>query len=105
MWFYPSAFYFGDMGYNFARGNYFGPGRIDTSFKSAPVSKLDAVAKRHDRRYVEAERIGGRKGRVSKAGADLDMARESILVNPLVGAYMGLQFGARVLTFNQFDFF
>ena len=105
MWFYPAAFYFGEAAHSFLRGNYFGPGRIDPSFKSAPVSSLDAAAMRHDRRYVQAERIGGRKGRVAKAGADLDMARETFLDNPLVGTYMGLQFGARVLTFNQFDFF
>lgn len=84
------------------RGNYFGHGRGDDTFQASPITSLDAAAMRHDYRYFTAG--SGRSGRVQKAGADLDMAGEVFLSNPLVGAAMAGQFALRVLTFNQFDF-
>lgn len=102
--FWPAAFFLGEsikVIDTYSRGHYFGHGKGDDSYSSVPINSLDRAAMRHDYAYSISD--PGRSGRVQKAGADLDMAGETFLSSPLVGAAMAGQFALRVLTFNQFD--
>lgn len=104
--FWPAAFFLSagnvaDIVYTQDKGHYFGHGKGDESFQAVPINSLDRAAMRHDYSYLTAG--SGRSGRVQKAGADLDMAGEVLLDNPLVAAAMAGQFAFRVLTFNTFD--
>lgn len=97
----PKWFWTHEIFDTWERGYYFGPGKTDSTYSSVPINALDRAARVHDYRYATSG--SGRSGRVQKATADLDMAGEVFLDNPIAGAAMAGQFALRVLTFNQFD--
>jgi hypothetical protein len=85
----------------FSPWEYLGPW-TDLEKAGAPVSFLDSRAKIHDYAYREANRYGGRRGRVEKTKADYEMA--FTFANPLVSSYLFTQATLRVFTFNMVEF-
>jgi YD repeat-containing protein len=79
---------------------YFGPG-TDLKKAGKPISELDRLARTHDYAYDDANRMGGRRGRVEKTKADYAMAFDT--TNPFVAVGLFTQATVRVFTFNMVD--
>ncbi len=84
----------------FSPWEYLGP-FTDLDKAGTPVSLLDVHARTHDYSYRDANRLGGRRGRVEKTKADYNMAFNT--TNPLVSAALFTQATVRVFTFNMVD--
>jgi len=88
------------MNFIFPDWEYLGPG-TDLEKAGKPISNLDRDAMHHDYAYDEANKIGGRVGRVKKTIADYNMAFTT--ANPFVSAALFTQATFRVFTFNMVD--